>query len=364
MAARKTVVHIVGARPNFIKMAAVFRACAQEPLFAQTIVHTGQHFDRQLSAVFFEQLGLPAPDFNLEVGGRSPVQQVAAVLAALDAQFGLTRPDGVFVYGDVTSTLAGGLYAAHLHLPLWHVEAGLRSFDRSMPEEVNRIVVDQLADLLFTHSPEAAVNLTREGVAENKIHFVGNCMIDTLLSLGPHVRKPPLAEGLARYVLVTLHRPANVDSPAQLDRIMAVIEEVARQIPVVFPVHPRTRRNLPDRFGGCAGLCLCAPQGYLEFLWLQKNAVAVITDSGGIQEETTFWGIPCLTLRDSSERPITITSGTNTLIGTNPRLLIDAVSEILKGKKKTGSIPRYWDGKAGDRIAAIIKAALLENARS
>jgi UDP-N-acetylglucosamine 2-epimerase (non-hydrolysing) len=351
------ILHVVGARPNFMKLAPVFAALQGRHGVRQTMVHTGQHYDAEMSAVFFQELELPKPDLNLDVGSGTHAQQTAAVMMRLEPLLLEARPDVVLVYGDVNSTAAAALVAAKLMIPVGHVEAGLRSFDRTMPEEINRLLTDALADLLFTPSADANENLAREGIPSSRIHFVGNVMIDTLVRLLPRAVMPEEARGLERYALVTLHRPSNVDKPEMLARILKALEEIARELPVIFPLHPRTRRRM-EEFGLEAadqnGLWLLNPFSYLEFLGLQRQATAVITDSGGIQEETTFLGVPCLTLRTTTERPVTMKEGTNILIGEEPERLYPEVQAILGGQRNTGRIPPLWDGKAAQRIAGVL----------
>ncbi len=350
----KHLLHVVGARPNFMKVAPVHAALAAYDHITQTLLHTGQHYDANMSDVFFQQLGIPAPDVNLGVGSGSHTAQTAKVMLELESVLLERQPDGVVVYGDVNSTVAAALVCAKLLIPLAHVEAGLRSGDRTMPEEINRILTDQVADLLFTPSTDGNDNLLREGIPAAKIHFVGNVMIDTLLRLLPHAGEPPVEPP---YALVTLHRPSNVDQPDRLKSIAATLEVISQKISVVFPVHPRTRQRLSTLNLNLDNLQLLDPVGYIEFLALQKHATVVITDSGGIQEETTFLGVPCLTVRENTERPVTITYGTNQLVGQDMAQLIHAVDAILAGHIKTGQIPPLWDGKAGERIAAILAAS-------
>lgn len=350
------VLHVVGARPNFMKAAPVHRALAAAGA-RQTLVHTGQHYDQAMSDVFFEQLGLPTPDRNLDVGSGSHAVQTAQVMTRIEPVLIEEKPDWVLVYGDVNSTVAAALVAVKMGLKAAHVEAGLRSRDRAMPEEHNRIVTDHLADLLFTPSADADENLIAEGVPKERIRLVGNVMIDTLSRLLPRARALSplgLGPGAAPFALVTLHRPSNVDDPKKLAAIVAALDEIAEKIPVVFPVHPRTRAmlngNAPKR------VRLAEPQGYLEFLALQSRAAMVITDSGGIQEETTYLGVPCLTMRENTERPITVVSGTNELLGGDLDRLKARAAEIARGAVKKGAVPPLWDGRSGERIAAILRA--------
>jgi UDP-N-acetylglucosamine 2-epimerase (non-hydrolysing) len=348
------LLHVVGARPNFMKAAPLIRVLGHSAGVRQTLVHTGQHYDASMSDVFFQQLELPAPDFNLEVGSGTNTQQTAAIMSRLESTLASVRPDMVIVYGDVNSTVAAALVAARMRIPLAHVEAGLRSFDRSMPEEINRIVTDQLADLLFTTSLDGNDHLKAEGIPLDKVHFVGNVMIDTLVRMLPKVvssDRLPL-----RYVLVTLHRPSNVDDPAWLLQMFETLNEISHDVPVIFPIHPRTRQNmqaLGSRYSN-NGLQLIEPVSYLESLALQRNALAVITDSGGIQEETTFLGVPCLTVRENTERPVTVNVGTNILVGRDTQRVKAEIQRILTSHKKPASIPALWDGKAAERIAQII----------
>jgi UDP-N-acetylglucosamine 2-epimerase (non-hydrolysing) len=347
------ILHVVGARPNFMKVAPVFRAIAQNDM-KQSLVHTGQHYDASMSDVFFQQLGIPAPDVNLAVGSGSHAQQTAHIMSRFETVLLESKPDLVLVYGDVNSTVAAAIVCAKLLVPVGHVEAGLRSFDRSMPEEINRLLTDQLSDLLFTPSSDGDANLLREGISRDKIHLVGNVMIDTLIRLLPSAMELPAGDLPSQYALVTLHRPANVDEPHKLLQILTVMAEVSRNLPVIFPVHPRTRQRISQFDLQIDGIRLQDPVSYLEFLAMQQRATVVITDSGGIQEETTFLGIPCLTIRSNTERPITVDMGTNILVGDDPRRLRSELSAILNGVKKKGDVPPLWDGRASERIASII----------
>jgi UDP-N-acetylglucosamine 2-epimerase (non-hydrolysing) len=354
------ILHVVGARPNFMKVAPVMEALRNcHGVSRQTLVHTGQHYDANMSDVFFTQLGLPQPDISLGVGSGSHAVQTAEVMMRFEGVVLDLKADLVLVYGDVNSTAAAALVCAKLLIPVGHVEAGLRSFDRTMPEEINRLLTDQIADLLFTPSPDGDKNLQHEGVAPEKIHFVGNVMIDTLLHLLPKAHMPAINDFLERYALVTLHRPSNVDDPAMLGQIVETLSEVSRALQIIFPVHPRTRQRIGE-FGlpltSSGRFMLLDPLGYLEFLALQRQATVVITDSGGVQEETTFLGIPCLTLRGNTERPITVEVGTNILVGSDMRRLKDEIGHVLAGDIKTGAIPQLWDGRASERIAEVITA--------
>lgn len=351
------ILHVVGARPNFMKAAPVLRAIGKRDHVRQSVVHTGQHYDVNMSDVFFRQLGIPSPDVNLGVGSGSHARQTAEIMVGLENVMLERRPDIVLVYGDVNSTVAAALVCSKLLIAVAHVEAGLRSFDRTMPEEVNRIVTDQLADVLFTPSEDGNRNLRAEGIADGKVHQVGNVMIDSLVELLPIANAIPRGDLVDQYALVTLHRPSNVDDSATLSGIIEMLTELSADIQVVFPVHPRTRRCMEALSTDSSRLLLLEPRPYIEFLALQKNATVVITDSGGIQEETTFLGVPCLTMRDNTERPITVEMGTNILIGQSGRKMLEEVHKILGGATKVGAIPPLWDGFAGERIADILCGA-------
>jgi UDP-N-acetylglucosamine 2-epimerase (non-hydrolysing) len=347
------ILHVVGARPNFMKAAPVLHAIRGRNGTRQSLVHTGQHYDANMSDVFFQQLDLPKPDVNLAVGSGSQARQTAEIMTRFEAVVLEQKPDLVVVYGDVNSTVAAALVCAKLQVAVAHVEAGLRSFDRTMPEEINRLVTDQISEYLFTPSADGDENLLREGIAKEKIFFVGNVMIDTLIRLLPQARFEH--EGLPNsYVLVTLHRPSNVDNVDSLRALICALLGIADQTNIVFPVHPRTRKHLSDLQCDLSRFHLLEPVPYLEFLSLQRGAIAVITDSGGIQEETTYLGVPCLTVRENTERPVTITSGTNVLVGRNMDQLTTELQKILNGNKKQCSVPPLWDGHAGERIAEIL----------
>lgn len=357
------VVNIVGARPNLMKIAPLMDVMVRTPGIEPILVHTGQHYDERMSDLFFRELGIPAPDHYLGVGSGTHAQQTAQVMVRLEPLFEELRPDLVLVVGDVNSTLAAALVASKLGIRLAHVEAGLRSFDRSMPEEVNRVVTDALSDLLFTTERSAEENLRREGIAEEKIHFVGNVMIDTLLRHRERAEAlgVPVRFGLApgEYAVVTLHRPSNVDAPDALARMVDVMVAVQERLPVVFPVHPRTRSRLAEaglltRLEALPDVRLTEPLGYLEFLGLMAGARLVLTDSGGVQEETTILGVPCLTVRENTERPVTITHGTNRLVGTAPARIIAAVDETLAAPRPDGRRPELWDGRAAERIVGVL----------
>jgi UDP-N-acetylglucosamine 2-epimerase (non-hydrolysing) len=363
------ILHVVGARPNFMKAAPVLRALAahaavRQNALRQTLVHTGQHYDAVMSEVFFRQLEMPEPDCNLGAGSGSHAQQTAAVMLALEPVLVERQPDLVLVYGDVNSTVAAALVCAKLGVRLGHVEAGLRSRDRSMPEEINRMLTDQLSDLLFTPSADADDNLRCEGIDPARIHLVGNVMIDTLVRLLPRAEELFPAGVSKPYVLVTLHRPSNVGDLPWMRELLSTLVALSSRLEVIFPLHPRTRQSL-DGLGSLPGaserLRLLEPLPYLEFLALQRHAAMVITDSGGIQEETTFLGVPCLTVRENTERPITIILGTNQLVGRDLRRLRAAAAEIIaKSPTQAGARRRdhcrvpLWDGHAAERIAQVI----------
>jgi UDP-N-acetylglucosamine 2-epimerase (non-hydrolysing) len=352
------IVYVVGTRPNFVKMAPVIGALrGREPGWSHAIVHTGQHYDRLMSEVFLEELGVPPPDHMLGVGSGSHAEQAARVIERLEPVLAEERPDLVLVPGDVNSTLAAALCAAKLEVPIGHVESGLRSFDRSMPEEINRIVTDHLSRELFLHCDEAVENLRAEGVAEERMRFVGNTMIDTLVALEERFRARRAAAelGLAagEYLLVTLHRPSLVDGPL-LGGAMAALAAVAAELPVVFPVHPRTRKMLAAEWERRKGLHLLDPIGYLDFLSLEADAGAVLTDSGGIQEETTYLGVPCFTLRDNTERPVTVRAGTNTLLGLDPARIMEIPKALTARADGRPDPPPLWDGRSGERVADVV----------
>jgi UDP-N-acetylglucosamine 2-epimerase (non-hydrolysing) len=352
------VLHVVGARPNFMKAAPVYRALAKKK-HDQTLVHTGQHYDVLMSDVFFQALEIPNPDESLNVGSGSHAQQTSAIMSRFEPVVFARKPDIVLVYGDVNSTVAAALVCSKLGIRVGHVEAGLRSFDRSMPEEINRLITDQLADLLFTPSSDGDENLLREGIAKEKIFLVGNVMIDTLIRFLPKAdeafRELQAVLQLDSFGLITLHRPSNVDDESTFLPMLQVLDSLSEKLPLVFPVHPRTRQKWFARLEKCnPNLRVIDPLGYIEFLALQKNAKVVITDSGGIQEETTYLGTPCLTLRENTERPITLTHGTNVLIGRDWEMLRKHFYEALNGDCKRAGRPPLWDGKASERIADIL----------
>ena len=365
---RGPVLCVVGARPNFMKMAPILRAlAAHEPSLPSLLVHTGQHYDADMNDKLFVDLKLPKPDINLEVGSATHAVQTAEVMRRFEPVVDTHGPSCVVVVGDVNSTLACSLVASKKGVPVAHVEAGLRSYDRAMPEEINRVLTDQIADLLYTTERSAHDNLAREGIAAERAHFVGNVMIDSLLANRAQAVDPraTLARGkvdLSKfdvgrgYGVVTLHRPSNVDAPATLGPLLEVLRDLSERLPLVFALHPRTRNNV-ERFGlgslmSGDTIAMLPPQGYLEMLGLMSGAALVLTDSGGMQEETTALGVPCLTLRENTERPITIEQGTNTLVGRDRSAIERAFGDILSGQGKRGRVPELWDGRAADRIAA------------
>ncbi|HEY6344914.1 MAG TPA: UDP-N-acetylglucosamine 2-epimerase (non-hydrolyzing) [Bryobacteraceae bacterium] len=358
---RKKILHVVGARPNFMKIAPLMAAMSRRPDdFEQVLIHTGQHYDDAMSDVFFRELGLPEPDVNLEVGSASHAQQTAQVMARFEPALLAHRPDWVIVPGDVNSTLACALVASKLGAPVAHLEAGLRSFDRGMPEEINRLLTDHLSDALLTPSADADENLRREGIADGKIHRVGNIMIDSLVQLLPRAEEREAqarrAAGLNQdetYVLTTMHRPSNVDRPETLLEILGALNSLADQMPVVMPVHPRTRQSIAGmNFVPRSRLRLIEPLGYLDFLALERKASLVLTDSGGVQEETTFLGVPCLTARANTERPVTISMGTNELVASRCEAIVSAARRKLSQPPEPKS-PPLWDGNTAQRIADL-----------
>jgi UDP-N-acetylglucosamine 2-epimerase (non-hydrolysing) len=351
------IVSVVGARPNFVKMAPVVARLNQcLPDGSHVLVHTGQHYDRLLSDVFLTELGVPPPDYLLGVGSGSHAVQTARVMERLEPVLEAERPDLVIVPGDVNSTVAAALVAAKLHIPIAHLESGLRSFDRTMPEEINRVITDQLSSYLFVHCEEAIGNLRAEGIDSGRVHFVGNTMIDSLVGVAGRYRELHVAErlGLRRrdYLLVTLHRPALVDGPL-LPEVLARLGELAGDLPVLLPAHPRTQKMMQG-MEIPAGVTIIDPVGYLEFLSLESDAKAVLTDSGGVQEETTYLGVPCFTLRSTTERPITIDSGTNLLLGLEPERISEIPALLQQGSDRALQTPPLWDGRAAERVVAVL----------
>jgi UDP-N-acetylglucosamine 2-epimerase (non-hydrolysing) len=358
------IINVVGARPNLVKIAPLLRAMRSVKGIQPVLLHTGQHYDEKLSDIFFRQMNIGEPDINLDVGSGSHASQTADVLKRIEPVLLEHKPDLVLVVGDVNSTVAASLAAVKLGIPVAHVEAGLRSFDRSMPEEINRIVTDALADYLFVTEADAIENLVKEGRPRERIHFVGNVMIDALQQFLPLAQKSRITHDLGLvengnflpFGVLTLHRPSNVDSAETLDKLLGAIEAVAGKLPLIFPVHPRTRHKLAEMGKkNYAHLRMVDPLGYLEFLCLLSRARLVLTDSGGIQEETTALGVPCLTLRENTERPVTVTTGTNYIVGQDPRKILAAAIEILAGNGKTGQLPELWDGRAAERIVEVLQ---------
>ncbi len=361
------ILNVVGARPNFMKIAPLMKEMKKHPRLKPLLVHTGQHYDQKMSRTFFHDLKIPFPHFNLGVGSGSHAEQTARVMLSFEKLCLKEKPDLVLVVGDVNSTLACSLVAAKLCIPVAHVEAGLRSGDRTMPEETNRIVTDALSDYLFTTSLDAGRNLRKEGISQEKIFFVGNVMIDTLLGHLGQAKKSRIADRLdlrkdgktVPYALITLHRPSNVDNKNALTGILEALQVIQKQIKIVFPIHPRTKKQigvfkLTSMIGSMPNLILTEPIGYLDTLALMQKARFVLTDSGGVQEETTVLGVPCLTVRKNTERPITITQGTNVLVGADKGRILREVKRILRGCGKPKRIPQYWDGRAAQRIVSII----------
>lgn len=361
---------IVGARPNFMKIAPIMREFnKRDSCILARLLHTGQHYDTAMKAAFFEQLGIPEPDIDLGVGSGTHTQQTAEIMKRFEPELDAWSPDAILVVGDVNSTIACALVAAKKGIPVIHVEAGLRSYDREMPEEINRVLTDQISDLLFTTERDAEANLAREGIDGERVRFVGNVMIDTLMMNRENAVPASLTisritgsgiqiDSGSDYALVTLHRPSNVDVPAVLERLLQTLVEISRRIPIIFPVHPRTRGRIDS-----AGLndmlqrgriATLPPLGYHELLGLMESAKVVLTDSGGIQEETTALGVPCITLRENTERPITISQGTNTIAGSDPEKIMAAFNEVMETGGKAGRVPELWDGRAAERIAREI----------
>lgn len=370
---KKTLVCVVGARPNFMKMAPIIKQLKTLPeLVTPFLVHTGQHYDQAMKASFFEQLGIPEPDVDLGVGSGSHGEQTANIMLKFEPVLEEVKPCAVLVVGDVNSTIACSLVAVKKQIPVIHVEAGLRSGDREMPEEINRVLTDQISDSLFTTERSAEANLVNEGIAKSRVHFAGNVMIDTLLNnvklaipaaetVKEYAPDQPITEG--GYALLTLHRPSNVDDAKTLTKLLQSVVDLSQKLPVIFPVHPRTKNRIEQEglldLINSGNIILLPPVGYLQMLGLMKSAKLVLTDSGGLQEETTSLGIPCVTLRENTERPITVEQGTNTIVGTDPQKIKACVEDIFATGGKSGRIPEYWDGKAAVRIVAKIQELYL-----
>lgn len=361
----KKVFIVGGARPNFMKIAPLWKRMQKYPdQFRPVFVHTGQHYDHAMSQVFLDQLGLPAPDIYLDVGSGSHGQQTASVMIKFEEAVLADRPDLVMVVGDVNSTMACALVAAKLHIPVAHVEAGLRSFDREMPEEINRILTDQLSDYLLMPSEDARINLLNEGIPDENIHFVGNIMIESLIQCSDQIDRSNILNTFdlapQSYAILTLHRPSNVDNPDVFCGILYALKEIQEHLPILFPAHPRVRKQMTE-FGvdmenmGGHGIQLLDPMPYFDFLALQKQARVAITDSGGIQEESTYFNVPCLTIRENTERPITITEGTNHLCGTKPEKILSDFYHVMKNSAKSRKIPDRWDGEVSERIVQIVR---------
>ena len=357
---------VAGARPNFMKIAPIVRALQAHGGLEYKIIHTGQHYDREMNDVFFEELGIPAPDVFMGAGGGSHARQTAKIMTAFEELCEAGKPDAVLVVGDVNSTLACSIVAKKLHIPVAHVEAGLRSGDLSMPEEINRLVTDSISDWFFVTEPSGVAHLRREGKPDSAIRHVGHVMVDNLLyqaaklaQTGGEFETSGFKRRHARYGVVTLHRPSNVDNPDMMARIGGALTDIAADLPLIFPVHPRTRANLA-RFGVDLGpnVELLGPQAYMAFLDLWKDAVVVLTDSGGLQEETTALGVPCLTLRENTERPVTVDEGTNTVVGVDPAKIVAAADAVLAGRAKTGRRPQFRDGRAAERIVETLAEQL------
>ena len=353
---------VVGARPNFMKMAPILEEVGRRPRFASRLIHTGQHYSDEMSDSFFRDLGMSKPDINLQVGSGSHTVQTAGVMLKLEVDFTEHRPDLVLVVGDVNSTLAAALVASKLGIPVAHVEAGLRSFDRRMPEEINRLVTDAISDYLFASEPSGVRNLLAEGVPSDRVFLVGNVMIDTLLKFRGRALASDILDRLGLksggYAVATLHRPSNVDDPAALAGLVRMLATLSERLPVVFPVHPRTMARIESADMRRDGILLLPPLGYMEFLGLTSQARLVLTDSGGIQEETTILRVPCLTLRENTERPITIEQGTNRLVGTDPAKVLAVALEVLDAPPGTSQTPEYWDGAASSRILDVLETVI------
>ncbi len=361
------IICIVGARPNFMKIAPIMDAIKRHNQSSTSpikhmLVHTGQHYDEKMSKLFFDDLEIPKPDINLEVGSASHVEQTAEIMIKFEKVCLSEKPTHVLVVGDVNSTIACALVASKLNIKIIHVEAGLRSFDRSMPEEVNRVLTDAISDMLFITEKSAEENLRREGIPNDKIFFVGNVMIDALLKHKEQAKKSNILNVLnlekQKYSVITLHRPSNVDDPIILKEIFTALNEISLKIPLLYPVHPRARNNMDKLYNDINGnIIFCDPLGYMDFLQITSNSRFVLTDSGGIQEETTVLGIPCLTIRENTERPVTISQGTNILVGTKKEKIVQEAEKILKGKTQKSKIPDLWDGKTAERIVGILTSS-------
>jgi UDP-N-acetylglucosamine 2-epimerase (non-hydrolysing) len=360
---------VAGARPNFMKIAPIVRALQAQETLSFKIIHTGQHYDREMNDVFFEELGIPQPDVFMAAGGGSHAQQTAKIMVAFEELCMNERPAAVLVVGDVNSTLACSIVAKKLNIPVAHVEAGLRSGDMAMPEEINRLVTDAITDWFFVTEPSAVEHLRREGKLDSAVHYVGHVMVDNVLFQAEKLTRADTSgfetaafkagQAGKRYGVVTLHRPSNVDEPATFTRIAGALKGISNELPLIFPVHPRTRANI-EKFGIDLGdnITLAGPQAYMAFLNLWKDAAVVLTDSGGLQEETTALGVPCVTIRENTERPVTVDEGSNVLAGTDPAAILREARKVLSGEGKQGRRPHLWDGKAAERIVEILARAL------
>lgn len=362
------IVNVVGARPNFMKIAPIQRVMDRYDTIEPVLVHTGQHYDERMSKLFFDDLQMPKPDIYLNVGSASHAVQTARIMIEFEKVLDQEKPDLVIVVGDVNSTAACSMVASKMGVKIAHVEAGLRSFDRDMPEEINRLVTDVLSDFLFVTERSGLDNLKREGIDDSKVHFVGHVMIDSLIHFTEKARQSHIRTDLGLngqdYSLVTLHRPSNVDNKENFIKLLAAFEVIEKELPIIFPIHPRSRKmiekfDLQDKVAAMSNLRLLEPLGYLDFMNLMHNAKLLLTDSGGIQEETTYLGIPCITMRENTERPVTVDVGTNILVGTDTERIIQEVKNILDGKGKKGQIPELWDGRAAERIVEILEKSLL-----
>ncbi|WP_456441258.1 non-hydrolyzing UDP-N-acetylglucosamine 2-epimerase [Caldithrix abyssi] len=361
------VINVVGARPNFMKIAPIQREMSKYSSIKPVLVHTGQHYDKRMSKLFFNDLQLPEPDIYLGVGSGTHAEQTAKIMTHFEKILNEEKPELVLVVGDVNSTAACSMVAAKMNTKIAHVEAGLRSFDRTMPEEINRLVTDVLSDLLFVTEKSGLENLKREGIADHKVHFVGHVMIDSLIYFKPKADQSAILDELnltpGEYGVITLHRPSNVDNKQNFEKLLNAFAQIEQRLPLIFPIHPRSQKMI-DQFGlrekveKMSNLRLLDPLGYLDFMKLLHNARLVLTDSGGIQEETTFLGIPCITMRENTERPITVEIGTNVLVGTDTQRIVLEAEKILDGNAKKGQIPELWDGHAAERIVKIINEEL------
>ncbi len=357
------IISIAGARPNFMKIAPLMEAMGAHESIEPMLVHTGQHYDERMSDLFFKQLGIPEPDMNLEIGSASHAVQTAGIMTAFEPICLEHKPDAVLVVGDVNSTIACGLVAVKLGIKLVHVEAGLRSGDRAMPEEINRVLTDSISDMLFCTEPAGVKNLIAEGVSPERVFLVGNVMIDTLLKNKAKADESTILDEIGvvpgAYAAMTIHRPSNVDDPVVFARLLDAIDVIQKEMPIIFPIHPRTRNNIAkmgftDRIEAMGNLRLIEPAGYMDFLKLTSNAKLVLTDSGGIQEETTILKVPCITMRENTERPITTEVGSSQLVGTDPVKILEAYRKVIEGQWRTPQVPELWDGKAAERIVKII----------